>query len=294
MARTASARGATRQSSTEPLQNESNGEGTSSGFPLSNKVLGTLDPCVVKTKQWMEDHAHRWEDKEGIFSLAQGVVYWSPPPACRKALVDAVMPMAMASGGESNADGNADDPLALHSYSPAGGLPELVEALKAKIGAEHGMTDHDVTVTVGANQAYTNIVLTLLGDNGGRAVVFCPYYFNHVMAIQMCAGPEAVVTGPTDMSTGRPDLEWLGEALRSDGASASSPWSTRAIPPGWRCRKRTCGRSSTSAGTTGSGWSWTAPTSTFSTLPMAAARPAEAATQNTRPIPCRPSPTIPT
>ena len=39
-------------------------------------------------------------------------------------------------------------------------------------------------VTAGANQAYTNLVLTLL-DAGDAAVLFRPYYFNHAMAIQM-------------------------------------------------------------------------------------------------------------
>ncbi len=36
----------------------------------------------------------------------------------------------------------------------------------------------------GANQGYTNLVLTLL-DAGDAAVLFRPYYFNHAMALQM-------------------------------------------------------------------------------------------------------------
>jgi len=95
------------------------------------------------------------------------------------------------------------------------------------------MSDHDITVTVGANQAYMNVVLTLLGakDNndrgsGGKAVVFAPYYFNHVMAIQMCAGPEALVVGPTNMITGVPDIDWLKRTLEEhkpkDGDTAGT------------------------------------------------------------------------
>ena len=196
------------------------------GFSLSNKILGTLDPCVVKTKQWMEDYAHLWQaaeeqEQQGILSLAQGVVYWNPPPSCRQALRDAVLQQM---GDDSDDNRNDNDPLALHSYSPARGLPELIEALETKIRIEHGMAHHDVTVTVGANQAYTNIVLTLLGDDNNndnnvhnnKAVVFAPYYFNHVMAIQMCASPEAVVVGPTDMTTGVPDIDWLRKTLNND------------------------------------------------------------------------------
>jgi len=75
------------------------------GFPLSNKIVQTLDPCVVKTKEWMEKYAHLWEgeQQQGIVSLAQGVVYWKPPPSCRKALVDAV-----TLGGDGDDAGERD------------------------------------------------------------------------------------------------------------------------------------------------------------------------------------------
>ena len=38
--------------------------------------------------------------------------------------------------------------------------------------------------TAGANQAFVNIVLTLL-DADDLAVLFRPYYFNHLMALQV-------------------------------------------------------------------------------------------------------------
>ena len=49
-------------------------------------------------------------------------------------------------------------------------------------------------VTAGANQAFTNVVLTLL-DSASKAVLFKPYYFNHLMAIQMTGGADNVVFG---------------------------------------------------------------------------------------------------
>ena len=210
-------------------------------FSFSDRILGTLDPCIVETKAWMQEYAHLWEGREdgddGIVSLAQGVVYWKPPPSCRRALLEAVS----MDGGDDD-DDETSDPLALHSYSPEVGIPELVAALETKIAVEHGMHHHDVTVTVGANQAYTNIVLTLLGgsssssDNNNKAIVFAPYYFNHVMAIQMCAGPDAVVVGPTDMTTGVPDLEWLTATLaehsRGGGGDGNSVRMVTLVNPG--------------------------------------------------------------
>jgi aspartate/methionine/tyrosine aminotransferase len=46
-------------------------------------------------------------------------------------------------------------------------------------------------VTAGANQAFVNIVLSLV-DEGDRVVLFTPYYFNHIMALQMTGGAEKV------------------------------------------------------------------------------------------------------
>lgn len=69
-------------------------------------------------------------------------------------------------------------------------------------------------VTQGANQAFMNVVLTLLdGQASEKAVLFKPYYFNHHMAITMHAGPESLLIGPSDPQTLLPDLDWLDATL---------------------------------------------------------------------------------
>ena len=71
---------------------------------------------------------------------------------------------------------------------------------------------HEVMVTSGANQAFTNLVLTLL-DPSDAAILFVPYYFNHLMALQMTGGGHSVVYGRCDPDTWQPDLDWLEQAL---------------------------------------------------------------------------------
>eukprot|EP00980_Cylindrotheca_fusiformis_P029942 scaffold24069_cov132-Cylindrotheca_fusiformis.AAC.1 len=149
------------------------------------------------------EYAPLWEDKGGIFSLAQGVVYWEPPDSCQQALVDELT--------TTTTKGNS-----LHTYGPAQGIPELTDALQEKIRRENGLMNHNVMVTVGANQAYMNVVLTIMGSTS-RAVVFAPYYFNHVMALQMCYGKDSVIVGPTN-DDGIPDVKWLEETLRQEGS----------------------------------------------------------------------------
>jgi aromatic aminotransferase len=179
---------------------------------LSPRILETLDPCVVLMKELIGRYSHLWEDQGGIFSLAQGIVYWEPPPTCQQRLQNEVN-----KGFGSNA---------LHLYGPAQGIPELVQALTQKLARENEMFNHDIMVTVGANQAYVNVVLTCMGEGGSRddkdtvsssskAIVFAPYYFNHVMALQMCCGPNSVIIGPCT-EDGIPNLKWLETTLQTN------------------------------------------------------------------------------
>jgi len=165
---------------------------------VSQKITNTLDPCVVLMKEMVGQYADEWKDKGGIFSLAQGVVYWRPPPSASQAIKDAL----------------DEDESMLHMYGPDEGLLELREKLSSKIAEENGLTDHHVMVTTGANQAYMNCVLTLL-DETDKAVVFAPFYFNHVMAIQMTLPESGLLVGPSS-DAGIPDLKWLEEKLRTD------------------------------------------------------------------------------
>jgi aromatic aminotransferase len=67
-------------------------------------------------------------------------------------------------------------------------------------------------VTSGANQAFTNVTLTLL-DPQDRAVLFLPYYFNHHMALQMALHPGNILYGECDTSTLKPSAQWLQQTL---------------------------------------------------------------------------------
>jgi aspartate/methionine/tyrosine aminotransferase len=182
---------------------------------LSSKIARTLDPCVVLMKSMVREYSDLWKDRGGIHALSQGVVYWSPPAEALDRMVAEL----------------SDPDNSLHQYGPDEGLLELRQALEVKLADDNRLTDHDVMVTVGANQAYANCVLTLLGDRWDRArertqqpgpgtespipraVVFAPYYFNHVMAIQMCS-PESLLVGPCS-DAGVPDVDWLEGQFRT-------------------------------------------------------------------------------
>ncbi|KAL3139126.1 putative uncategorized biosynthetic cluster, variant 2 [Trebouxia sp. C0010 RCD-2024] len=101
----------------------------------------------------------------------------------------------------------------LNQYGSGAGLPALVKALKHKLAIQNGLEKCEVMVTAGANQAFTNVVLTLL-DSASKAVLFKPYYFNHLMAIQMTGGADNVIFGRCDAESWHPDLSWLEQCLQ--------------------------------------------------------------------------------
>lgn len=124
-------------------------------------------------------------------SLAQGVVCWDPPEA-------AIHATANASWHE------------VCQYGADDGDPELRAALISKLARSNNLERQAVMVTAGANQAFVNLVLTMC-DGDEAAVIFRPYYFNHMMALQM-SGVRAV-EGPCDEKTLLPDVAWLRELL---------------------------------------------------------------------------------
>ena len=166
-----------------------------SSAPAPSSRIGSTDvPCIVQMQQMLRG-------KTDVLSLAQGIVHWPPPAAALDAARDAVgLPQTNA-------------------YCADDGLPELRDALKARLAAEKGLVASEVMVTAGANQGYTNLVLSLL-DAGDTAVLFRPYYFNHLMALQM-TGSEIVT--PASTPDLQPDLAALEAEIAARAADGRRP-----------------------------------------------------------------------
>ncbi|KAK9918752.1 hypothetical protein WJX75_006606 [Coccomyxa subellipsoidea] len=155
---------------------------------VSKRVRSTDDPVMVQARRLIGG-------VQGVASLAQGAVFWGPP---REAIAEA-------------AERACSDP-AYSQYGPDEGMPELRAALQTKIKEQNGLHGYSVIVTAGANQGLTSLMLTLL-DPSDRAVLFKPYYFNALMALQMTGCGQTVAFGPSHPDTWRPNLDWLEDQL---------------------------------------------------------------------------------
>lgn len=123
----------------------------------------------------------------GTLSLAQGMVGWGPPPGVHEAVRQAI----------SRAGATGEAAAGLDRYGPMQGDPRLLETIAALLRDQHGL-DLDgaaLLVTAGSNMAF-QVVIQALCDPGDEVILPVPWYFNHVMAVQLAgAVPVAVEAG---------------------------------------------------------------------------------------------------
>jgi aspartate aminotransferase len=93
-----------------------------------------------------------------------------------------------------------DDPR-MHHYTPAGGLPELKEAVAAKTARDSGyeVRDAQVLITNGGKQAVYQAFATLL-DPGDEVLLPAPYWTTYPECIRLAGGVPVEVA--TDETTG--------------------------------------------------------------------------------------------
>lgn len=123
--------------------------------------MGAVQPAIIPII------ASLARETPGTISLAQGVVWYGPPPAALDALA------ALSASPD------------VHRYGPITGEPALIRAITDKLAADNGILvtpARAVVVTAGSNMGFLNAVLavTRAGDD---VVLVAPYYFNHHMAV---------------------------------------------------------------------------------------------------------------
>jgi aspartate/methionine/tyrosine aminotransferase len=111
-----------------------------------------------------------------LVDLGEGVPFYGPP---EEAILAATEALRRESGSR---------------YSPDSGFSSLREAIARKLASENrveGDPYRNIMVTTGANQGFVSAILCVTRP-GDHVLVLSPYYFNHVMAIQL-AGCKPVI-----------------------------------------------------------------------------------------------------
>ncbi|MHA1450499.1 MAG: pyridoxal phosphate-dependent aminotransferase [Candidatus Hodarchaeales archaeon] len=146
---------------------------------LFNSYLRTVQPPPIV--EYLDKCQGLINDKSKVINLCQGTAYFKPP---QEALVRIKW---------------SD----VHGYSSDQGLLELREKITSKLFPD--LPASNVLVTPGANNAFFNLMVTILTPGLMDEVLLpSPVYFNHAMAIDMLGGKTIEVSCNQDFSL---DLE---------------------------------------------------------------------------------------
>jgi len=159
---------------------------------------------LVKTENpYLEDVCEKYADVPDLTMMCVGSVYWNPPIKALTSIATNLLTPQVNKYGSILGDEKLRNHLQQH----------LVEA-----GLD--MTDMDLIITAGANQAFNNVALTLC-DPGDKAVLIAPYYFGHKLGLQL-SGAEVSVC-PFDTKTLAPNFDAFERMVAQQKPKVVSP-----------------------------------------------------------------------
>jgi aspartate/methionine/tyrosine aminotransferase len=153
---------------------------------ISKRIGAIADPVMPVISRLMAANP-------GTISMGQGVVGYPPPPVIWERI-------ETFRAQPRN-----------HIYQDVDGLPQLREALRAKLTQENHIDCQDckVIVTSGSNMAFLHVVLAI-ADPGDEVIIISPYFFNHEMALRFANVHPVVVPADANYT---PDFEALRKAI---------------------------------------------------------------------------------
>ncbi|MCA0432591.1 MAG: pyridoxal phosphate-dependent aminotransferase [Proteobacteria bacterium] len=83
----------------------------------------------------------------------------------------------------------------LTHYSPVAGMPELREAIAAKLKDENGLAypASSIVVANGAKQAINNAILSVIGP-GDEVIILAPYWLSYEASVRFAGGTPVILT----------------------------------------------------------------------------------------------------
>ncbi len=132
-----------------------------------SRTATTFFPPVMEARRWLDGLA--FSADRPLINVSQAAPVDPPPEALRRAMAEVVL--------------NNDE---AHLYGPVLGLPELRAELARQTAEKYAgvVTDEQVCITSGCNQAFAAAIATLCGE-GDEVILPTPWYFNHKMWLDL-------------------------------------------------------------------------------------------------------------
>lgn len=119
-----------------------------------------------------------------IHCTGQGIPYTSPPDYALEAISDQILKDS-----------------SIHSYSPDPGFLEVREAVSSYLSNDFSIKTNpeNLFLTAGSNMAFFMLITALLEPGHNEVLFSSPYYFNHVMAVQIAGGKPIIARSSNNL-----------------------------------------------------------------------------------------------
>lgn len=173
---------------------------------MADTKMASLPPisaCALSAEPAAVEEVYRRHFRPGLHNLAPGLPHWGPPAWAAASLAATAAPEAFE-GSE------------LHRYADIRGHAPLLAAIELKLTRENAIEPEGrrILITPGANQAYVHALLATCPP-GDAVLVFAPYYFTHVVSMQLLGIRPHVVS--CDPATLLPDPAAIASAAAAEG-----------------------------------------------------------------------------
>lgn len=154
---------------------------------INPDIIRAIDPPIAEAQSWIAGRS--FDQGRPLLDLAQAVPSYPPAESLSAHLAERTGAFETA------------------RYTQIAGIPSLRSALALHMSASHGGTirPENVLISAGCNQAYCLAILAL-ARAGDQVILPVPYYFNHMMWLQM-QGIEGVPLSFRADRAGVPDPE---------------------------------------------------------------------------------------
>ena len=133
---------------------------------INTKVLRAVEPPIAEAQSWI--NGRDFSDEKPLLNLAQAVPSYPPAPSLSEHLSIKVKQFETA------------------QYTAIPGIPDLRQSLADHMTEIYQGQIHsgNVLISAGCNQAYC-LAIMAMAEAGDEVILPTPYYFNHVMWLEM-------------------------------------------------------------------------------------------------------------
>jgi aspartate aminotransferase len=144
---------------------------------LSSRAATADEGAIIRMSQRTRELRAKGQD---VVALTLGEPDFDTPRHIRKAATDAM------EAGHTH-------------YAPVAGIPELREAIAAKLKRENGLdyTSANVVLANGVKQAINNAILSVIGP-GDEVVILAPYWVSYEASVRFAGGTPVVLSSTVE------------------------------------------------------------------------------------------------